>query len=64
MEFFSEDGRSFFPMNSSILLSGQMHETVNKVAPIADAGLVLVLRQAAAEWARVVKGCETQLLSL
>jgi hypothetical protein len=63
-EFFTEDGRTFFPMTSSILHSGLTHKTIDNVAPIADAALVLVLRQALAEWARVVKGYERQLLSL
>jgi hypothetical protein len=51
-------------MSSSILHSGLMQKAVNKVAPVADAGLVLLLRQALAEWARVVKGYERQLHGL
>jgi hypothetical protein len=63
-EFFCEDGRNFFPMTSSILHSGLMQKTVNKVAPISDAVLVLLLRQALAEWAKDAKGYEKQLHSL
>jgi len=63
-EFFTEDERCFYPMSSSILHSGLMHKTINEVAPITDAGLVLLLRQALAEWVRVVKGYERQLHSL
>lgn len=63
-EFFSEDERSFFPMSSSILQSGLMQKAVNKATPASDAGLVLLLRQAVAEWARAAKGYERQLRSL
>lgn len=63
-EFFSEDGRSFFPMSSSILHSGLLQKTVNKVAPISDAVLVLLLRQAMAEWAKDAKGYARELYSL
>lgn len=63
-EFFSEDGRSFFPMSSRILLSGPMLKVVNNAAPVPDGTLVLLLRQALAEWAREVRGYERHLHSL
>jgi hypothetical protein len=59
-----ENEEGFFLMTSSILQSGLMHKTIDKLAPIADVALVLLLRQALAEWARVVKGYERQLHSL
>ena len=51
-EFFTDDGRYFFPTSSSILHSELRQKIINEVAPIAGARLVLLLRQALAEWAK------------
>jgi len=63
-EFFSGDGRSFFPMGSSILYSGQLKKSIQLATPISDAALVVLLRQALAEWSKGARGYEKHLYSL
>jgi hypothetical protein len=62
-DFFSEDGRSFFRMSSSILHSGELEKYILLATPIPGAALVLLLRQALTEWAKGSDGYARQIYS-
>src|ERR1017187_5234837 len=63
-DFFSGDGRSFVPISSTILHSGQLKKSILLATPISDAALIVLLRQALAEWSKGGRGYETHLYSL
>jgi hypothetical protein len=62
-DFFSEEGRSFFLMSSSILHGGELENSFLLATPIPGAALVLLLRHALSEWAKGAEGYATQLYS-
>ena len=55
-DFLSGDGRSFVPISSTILHSGQLKKSILLATPISDAALIVLLRQALAEWSKGGRG--------
>jgi hypothetical protein len=56
--------KSFFPMSSGILYSGQLKKSILLATPISDTALIVLLRQALAEWSKGARGYEKHLYSL